>query len=313
MPVLSVPSLASLSDLIILGDVKSVHKQGAGSVTRFGEALPAHVVICEIEVSILVKGTVDGGKIEVSYLLPDQPVGFLGLSTGYQMLFLKKTDSNYGLASPYHPSLPAVPVSLPATGDELAKIATLLGAVVQSSDTNLGSKQVALYALSTIRNSESTRALQKSLEQPDDALRLGAAGFLLLRNDLSGLDIAEKALTQPGSLNGNILHNLDYAVGEGVKDDKAIPVLSRLARVPELETRRSAASALKHTVSKEAIPSLTYLLRDPDIRIRHNAVVGLAEITGETDWGPNLDLFESDEQKYIKHWREWALANGLKE
>jgi len=88
-------------------------------------------------------------------------------------------------------------------------------------------------------------------------------------------------------------------------------MLSRMAHAKELETRRAAASALRHTGAKSALAPLAYLLNDNDLQVRHEAIVGLAEITGDLEWGPNLDLFQSQEQQYLKHWCDWASANGL--
>ena len=312
VPILDVPALAAESDLIVVGNVKSIRDGGATSVSiSGGGSVPARLVLCEIEVDSVQKGTIDGRRISFRYVLPGEPIGYASVVEGYQMLFLKKVNSEYALASPYHAALPAVPGTGDGGGDYLARIAVHLGAVLQSPAASLGQKQIVLYALSTIRTPESTGLLREGLEQRDAALRLGAAGFLLLRDDLSGMETAEYALTHTDNLSRNTLHNLDYAIGEGVKSKDAVPALSRLAQVQDLETRRAAASALRHTGSKSALGPLAYLLDDSDLQVRHDAVMGLAEITGDLEWAPNLDLFQSEEQRYLKHWHDWASANGL--
>lgn len=311
VPILDVPSLAAASDLIVVGKVESTRDGGATSIDFGGNAVAARLVLCVIEVDNILKGTVEGRTISLRYVLPSEPIGYASVVPGYQMLFLKKSDLTYLLASPYHASLPAVPDSGVGQGDLLSKIAECLGSVLRASATSHAQKQTALYALSTVHTLGSTDLLRQSLQQRDPTLRLNAAGFLLLRDDLTGMSDAEKAILQPEGLPGNLIHNLNYAIAEGVKDKNAVPALNRLARVQELETRRAAAAGLRHVGSKSAIPSLVHLLDDNDQQVRHEAIMGLAEITGDLDWGPNLDLFQSQEQTYLKHWHDWASANGF--
>lgn len=311
VPILDVPALAAASDLIVVGKVESTRDGGATLIDFAGNSVAGRLVLCEVEVDHVLKGMASGRQISFRYSLPSEPIGYASVVLGYQMLFLKRSDSDYSLASPYHASLPAVPGTSAVGGNGLAKIGESLGWVLESPTASLGQKQTALYALSTIHNLGSTDLLREALQQRDPVLRLNAAGFLLLRNDLSGVQDAEKALVHPEGLPGNLIHNLDYAIAEGVRDKDAVPMLSRLARVQALETRRAAAVALRHTGSKSALASLVYLLDDDDLQVRHEAVMGLAEITGDLEWGPNLDLFKSEEQQYLKHWQEWASANGL--
>jgi len=73
-----------------------------------------------------------------------------------------------------------------------------------------------------------------------------------------------------------------------------------------VEVRRSAAHALRNIADSAGVPALVRALDDPDRDVRYYAVTGLAKITGQDDWLPSLPLFESEEQKYVAHWREWA-------
>lgn len=235
VPTLNVPALAAGSDLIVVGNVVSVRDGGAHPVVLLGGSVPARLVLCEVDVDRVLKGMAEDRRISFRYALPNEPVGYASVALGYQILFLKKADSEYSLASPYHASLPAVSATGAEGGDELAKIAALLGGVLQSITASLGQKQLALYALKTIQTSGATNLLRKALEQQDPVLRLNAAGFLLLRDDLSGMENAEQALTHPEGLPGNLLHNLDYAIAEGVKSKDALPMLVAL---PTLTTWR---------------------------------------------------------------------------
>jgi HEAT repeat protein len=141
-------------------------------------------------------------------------------------------------------------------------------------------------------------------------LRLAVAGALLARNDILALPEVESALLHPApTAPPYLLHNLNYAISEGVKDQAAIPALARLLRASQPETRRAAASALMHTGTAACIPALLSGLSDPDMHVRYYGAVGLAEITGQLEWRPNMDDFMSHEQRYLSHWREWARSH----
>jgi HEAT repeat protein len=141
-------------------------------------------------------------------------------------------------------------------------------------------------------------------------VRLNAASFLLQRDKVSALDIAEPAMLYPPlEVPRYIIHNLAYGMCKGLHNPEAVPSLTRLQQASSVEVRRAVSCALGHTGSRAAILPLTRALYDSDLETRHNAVIGLAKITGQSDWGPNRELFQSDEQKFLTHWQKWASAN----
>ena len=105
-----------------------------------------------------------------------------------------------------------------------------------------------------------------------------------------------------------LLANLGYAL-EGIKDPRAIPTLRRLLGARQVEARRGAAAALRNMRMADAIEPLLVALEDRDRDVRYQAVIGLAEITGQNEWGPSVDLFQHDEKPYLAHWREWAKTH----
>lgn len=72
--------------------------------------------------------------------------------------------------------------------------------------------------------------------------------------------------------------------------------------------RRPIAAAIRSTKSQSAIHPLSSLLADADFEIRYTAVIGLAEITGQHEWGPAQDVFQANERRYLDHWKAWAKA-----
>jgi HEAT repeat protein len=64
--------------------------------------------------------------------------------------------------------------------------------------------------------------------------------------------------------------------------------------------------ALWHISDPSSKNALASGLEDPSDDVRYYSVRGLAEITGEVQWGPSIFEFQEREQRYLNHWREWA-------
>jgi HEAT repeat protein len=223
------------------------------------------------------------------------------------MFFLVESSTGVVFASPYFPSVVAAPGAKLQEGTPIDRVVQVLGNVLASSKTSLRQKQEAVFALSRTRAEVATQVLRSGMDQADSALQLAIASALLERNDISALPKVEPLLLSPTSMiPPYLLHNLNYAISEGVKDEAAVPSLARLLGAPHAETRRAAASALRHTGSRAAIPALLSGLNDSDLQVRYYCAVGLAEITGQREWRPNMDDFLSQEKRYLNHWREWA-------
>jgi HEAT repeat protein len=149
--------------------------------------------------------------------------------------------------------------------------------------------------------------LQAVLRLGEPALRLGAVAQLLLRDDLTGLQLAAEALLEPAEdPPSEIRKNLLAGVSMGVKDPLAVPILVTLLRQGGDPVRRAAAFALVHTASPSAIDALAQALGDPDHEVRYYAVMGLADITGQPDRRPSTFDFRDREASYLSYWKEWA-------
>ncbi len=70
------------------------------------------------------------------------------------------------------------------------------------------------------------------------------------------------------------------------------------------------AAALRNTHDSAAIKPLAGALYDSDHEVLYYSVVGLGEITGQNEWTPSVDNFNQNEQRLLKHWREWAKENA---
>jgi HEAT repeat protein len=207
------------------------------------------------------KGSINSPSVEFIFELPDAPIGYKSISpSSYRIVFLNKTQSGYSLTSPYYPTLCAGPGVRASGTDILANLSNQLDAVLESAGGNYQDKREALNALKTLRTPIANAALKRALGDKALDLRLLASAALLERNDISGLSIGESVLTtKPEAASDYLLHNIAYAISEGIRDPRAVPTLGKLLQLPNVEARRAAASALWHTGAHSAVPFLVLL------------------------------------------------------
>jgi hypothetical protein len=97
-------------------------------------------------------------------------------------------------------------------------------------------------------------------------------------------------------------------IGTKIDSSKAVPSVRRLLQSADAPLRRAAAQALWHVADASSQDAMIGALNDPDSEVRFYTIRGLAEVTGQKEWGPSSALFDEDEQTYLKHWRDWAAA-----
>ncbi|MGC1417752.1 MAG: HEAT repeat domain-containing protein, partial [Candidatus Acidiferrum sp.] len=244
------------------------------------------------------------------FVVPDEFIGWRSITPGsYGIFFLAGPASDLRLASPFHPFVVAIPGAEAQEGTTIERIIAQLGAVLESQGSSSEEKEEAIFTLSKTQSPAAVQVLNRAEQEVQDPrTRLSIAVSLLEHNDISTLPLAAAALLNPGpTIPADLLHNLCYAILIGVKNEKAVPVLTKLLRAGNVETRRAAASALTHTGSTSAIDALISGIDDPDVMVQYYCVVGLADITGQPDWRPNISDFTSTPSKSVKHWHEWRL------
>ena len=314
---ISLPELVDSADVIVIGRVQGVRESSSSADVEIrGKLFRAKVMIGEVVVDKIIKGNPGENKLIFHFSLPISPAGGVGYrgipNESYRLVFLKRSEGDYDFASPYYPSFPAVR-DAPIQGETATDQAvSQMSMVVRSPHSSRDDKLAALFALQQVNTPVVSAALHDSLTTDDNVLRLSIAAALLERNDLSALEVGEDALTHPQpEVPTYILENLSSAISKGVKDEHAIPALSRILRKsPDAAARRAAAFALWATESRSAIKPLVGALADSDFEVRYYAVIGLAEITNQSEWRPLMDEFKSNEERYLKHWHDWATAQG---
>lgn len=310
VPVLDVDKLTADASVIVVGRITSIQQVGHSTVPSTDASLSAKAMVAKLQVDQVLKNIPDVAVPLLTIIIPlsdDSPGLGRVEPMDSRIFFLAESSDGLTPVSPYYPSLVAVSGREPREGSAIERVVDQLEFVLISSTTPLERKQEAVFALSRTKAVAATRALRENAEQKDFTLRLSIAAALLERNDISALPFAEAVLLDqhPGAP-PYLLHNLTYAISQGVRNEEAISSLARLLHAPATETRRASALALMHTGSEASIVPLLSGLRDSDLQVRYYSAVGLAEITGQTDWRPNMNDFVSGEERYLKHWKDWA-------
>jgi len=311
IPHFNLDEAVNAADLIVVADVKQIRHLGPGEPIQFrDEMLQAEEYSADLSVSRILKGP-KLDEVSVRYALPLTPVGYRGLSRGIRMVFLRRDKNEYRLANPYYSNFPATFESLgegasPETPSQL--VLTNMLAVLASASTSSSDKYEIIrvdYALP--KSEETITALRKGLSvSTDTGLSEKLQGELICVGDLSQLPgAADLLLKNFATQNGRDW--LLYAIGNCVRNARAIPMLERLLSSPDNIVREAATQALWHIGTQAAVPALVQKLQDPDEKVLFYAVRGLSDIAGEYGWGgPSEREFHENQQKYVTHWQEWA-------
>lgn len=281
--------------------------------TPSGPAL-GKAFLATLDTDQVLKGNPGSQRVHFQFSMPDAPSGYRPILQGqYGIFFLKRlANSELKECDPFYPFLPAVPGGPVSSGSPLDQVAAKLGEVLIHRGSTESEISSALSALVTIPARSATEMLQHAMETSSGDFQLRIALKLVARNDISGLDVVERALLYPAALPNNFLLSLAGSLA-GLKDPRAIPMLERLLGTNDPHIIKGVAIALRQSKSADALEPLSRLLNGSDEQVRYYAVVGLGEITGQDEWTPAFDEFRTHEAKYLSHWREWAASNVQKE
>jgi hypothetical protein len=306
VPTLNLAKLVEQADVVAMGTVLAISDVGSTSVGGANGAIQARSMLGELQVDHVLKGPAEIGSLQFRFAQPDVFIGYGGVGVdSYRMFFLKRSGGRYEFVSPYYPSVVALSGNVVTSGRALDKVVGGVASVVESESASTELRREAMYVLRGIAGPLPRAAFRSALRSADPIVHLTAAAGLLLVNDVSGMPMAEEALLRPYvDPRLELLHNLRAAISQGLRDPVAAPALGRLLSA-DVETTRAASSALRRMRSEVALKFLVSALDDPDMRVGHNAVMGLAEATGQTEWGPSIPAFQADQDLYRQHWREW--------
>jgi hypothetical protein len=302
-------SLVESSDLIVSGSVTSVTEQGRGTINTACGTLTGKKLLLVLLPDETIKGAAETASLPVELGIPEAPCAIRGVpSQQYGIFFLQREGPGYRFSDPMYPFLPAVRGGGSTTGPPLDRIVAKLGETLtygRSTEVEISS---ALDALATIQRDSATQTLRQALERTNGEVQLRIAWHLLAHNDMTGLDLVERALSHPAALSDYWLLNLAGSLG-GLKDPRAVPALKRLLETNNQRIIKGAAIALRQSGSADALEPLSRLLTNNDEQVRYYAVVGMGEITRQDEWAPTFPEFREHEAKYVSYWRDWAASN----
>jgi len=311
IPSLNLESLATQSDVIAVGEIQDVYPVATQSMEIRGSEVPTQILVARMRPDRVLKGPV-AEFLQFRFVLPQFGMGYRGVTAhSYRVVFLKRNDDGLELTSPYYPSFPAMPGYQNAGRGPLNSVVAEIAAVLESPGALETARTEAVWALrSATSTAPALHALKVAADSdPSTTVKLSSVAALLAHGNMSQLATAEVALGNP-SVPDNLRQNLASAIYEGVRDPAAIPALTRLLATRDVRVRRAAAMALRNTGSADATRGLITALRDVDPEVRYYAVIGLAEITGQTDSRPLQATFLENEELYIGHWKSWAGSSG---
>ena len=302
-------TLTAGADVIAVGQVKSISPEGQAYIEVAGTTITASRLLATLRVDHILKGGAPSGELEFAFLVPDSPLAYQNIPQGqFGIFFLKKTTMGWTVLDPVYPFIPAVPTSPPSRETALDQVTRILGQALVSRDLPDGGRFRILDALASLKTPLAAETLREAMGRTTGELSLLIAARLVSRNDLAGLPAVKKALLQPTEISRHTASILSGSL-QGLKDERAVPTLTKLLAMNDSTTRLSIVIALRQTGSHAALRPLSGVLSDNDIFVRYHAVVGMGEITREDEWTPAFEEFQSREGRYLSHWRSWASVN----
>jgi HEAT repeat protein len=188
----------------------------------------------------------------------------------------------------------------------MSRIAEIVTAVLQSPIPEHQRVNGTIVLLGETGDPVAIVALRSYLTSANAMLRLEAAAALIRNNDMSGMPIAESVfLGDRSGLPETSVSNLRASLRQ-IQDPNAVPSLARLLSQADVETRRVVASAVRQMRSAEAMRLLIRAMEDPDVDVQWEAVMGLAQATGQLQWGPSIPAYHDNPSYYREYWRAWA-------
>jgi HEAT repeats len=311
VPSFDLRKLVAGSDVIAMGRIQDLQPAGAVLMETTNRPINARLMLGYMAVDQVLKGPSAIATVRFTFLEPEAPNGFEGVGKNtYRIVFLKGTGDNYEFASPYSPSIIAVPGE-PIQGAQAEdRVIAGVARVLRSPMSTNGMKTEAIHTLWGVDAAAAISGLKPGLRDVDVTVRLSAAAALTAVNDLDGFAVAQSALLKPSSdLRPTVLLNLRAGIAQGMRQPAAVDGLTLLLTSDDAETRRAACEALAQIESIGATRALAGALDDRDFEVRLNAVWGLAKRRGQPRLIPSWEGFRADESRYVNPLKAWVATN----
>ena len=310
---LRLQALVDASDCIAIGDIDSINHDEPGISTVDGRLVKGTAEVAHIRTSRTLMGSCPA-EIRVRFFTPVQWMGYPGLQTGPQLVFLRKEGGELAFTDRHYPSLPAMRRDSASTPDPRTPIELVvdeLGNILASPLADAERKwSVIAIAYAIPKSIESfNSSLQVALRataDPELQHRIGAE--LIRRGNVTALKSAANSLSN-GAVSEAAKSEYLSAIANDLRNPDAVPTLGGLVRSGTTSVRRAAMEALWHIGALSSAELLVGGLGDSDSQVRFYAVRALADIYNDPDWGPAQELFDQEENRYVSHWEQWSTNN----
>jgi len=310
VPALDLPKLTGESDIIIVGSIKRVWEEKRTTTEGQWGPVVTQFMATTLSLDRVIKGRATISDLTFKFLIISGKMYAQINVNQYGMFFLRDVfNQGYEVVDPYYPCIVAAPDSPGFKGNDLDNVSNEVAYVLTSSRTSNIERRQAITILGGVNTSHITNILRRTAENPDPSLQILACTVLLRRGDITTLPLVESILLHPIAAYETNMRNALAAALEGVRNPESIALLSNLVSKGDVRVRRGAAAALSRMEMNEVVTPLKYALRDSDLQVRYYAIIGLASITRQGEWGPMFTIYIKNEEKYLKHWREWADHN----
>lgn len=325
------------TEIIVVGQVAWAKSTGRETTReKYGRQLKFSVRRADLVVKQVVRGKIQHDRIMVEFLgVPGLGGGFTGSGDYFRLeklvpgemhvVFLRDRQEGedcYRLVNDYqsviHIRDSAAVSRLLATGPEQQDAESYVASLLATSLPELSSyfKMVpSLEDLVSLRGKQSVATLKEVLDRSQDPRIKGwILGMLLRLEDHSSVQRAVEFLAEDDDSDKAVV-DAKRGVSTWLMCVKDKPTVEKyivpLLKNPSGSVRCDAARAIKRAKCARALPDLIAGLEDTDQHVRHQCLRGLAKTMDRGGhWGPGMELFEKDEQKYIKRWQDWWEKEG---
>jgi hypothetical protein len=307
VPMLDLDFLVTDSTLVVTGAVISLNAGPPQRASDGAGTFEARPVTGTIEVKQFIKGGASTNQVQFTYLLPEEFRGWRSVALQqYAMFFLKPENGHLRFVSSYYPYISVAPGVAGVGATPVDRVISVVSGTASDAQATEQQRQSAIRILAAAKEPAAATRLRELLNSGPLSLRVATAAALLRKNDLSGMALVTQVLLQkPQNVSETVLADAVAAVRLGVSSRQAITQLEQLLASGDPDVRRASTAALIRTNALEATKPLLSELEDSDFETRYFAAVGLAQITGQPQWRPTIDQFQSGENKYLRHWKEW--------
>lgn len=320
VPDIDISKLTEGASLIVVGEVTSAIAEETGDFEIEGQLRKARRLAGVLRVDRVIKGKADTEVSFRSYMPLDEFSGFATVQAShFGMFFFRSTADGLGFVSPHYPSILAAREDCPTSGREIERVVAEIGCILKSPVATRRDLVTAIEYLSTVPAANAIPILKAAVGELPSPLDVLAASVLLQHNDVSMLPLVEQSLQKSSKLivqaEGSRWEFVLSDALTDIRDNAAVPALSRLMKSSDPQTRRDAAGALRNIGTEAIIPPLSMALYDDDWEVRWKAVMGLAGVArpdeDDESWYPSHSAFKQNEQHYLDHWREWVKKKGI--